>query len=686
MISRFWMMTLAACALFATGARGDETNLKKTFDDLLPGMGAERNFEQPQQKWQEICWNAGAPGHEADRALACKLMAEKLGPTTPARARMWLLKQLERIGAIESVDAIAPLVADPDRLVRDAAIRALANNPAPAAGDKLREAFQATEDDGLRIALINALGFRAEPASVDVLAKGHYNNAKDPALVAAVARALGKIGTVPAANVLRAALDQTRGETRLQVGDALARCGESLRVMGNRTLARVIGNALFSPDEPARLAGLRLLLRTAGNDAPETILKVLAGGNKLDATVALGHVARVDNEGIGRLAAGLPSLPATAQVALLRALGPRRDRAALPAVVAATSSSDAEVKTAALGALGGVGDASTVPLLVKAIQDGGDAATVARQSLETVFADGVDEAIVGLMKNTADNGRRAQLIEVLEHRRASAAVPTLLVETASDDGNVRRRAIAALANVAGAGDVAAMIRGMFLMKDAGERGDAERAVAQVCSRIAGAEQQADPVLAVYHGARAPEQIVLLTVLGRIGGAKALALVRDAVASSDATRRDKAIQALCEWPDSTVADDLAALAESTPTGDQKNRLIHALVRVVVLPSNRSEDVKLALLVRAMKQASRDEERRLVLDRARDVPTFATVRFVAPYLDDPKTAGLACATIVELLHREELRNPKDECDKILDKVIAISKDKSLAERARSFKSKP
>jgi HEAT repeat protein len=686
MISRFWMMTLAACALFATGARGDETDLKKTLDGLLPGMGAEQGFEQPQQKWQEICWNAGTPGHEADRALACKLMSEKLGPTTPARARIWLLKQLERIGRGECVEAIAPLVTDPDRRVRDAAIRALANNPAPGAGEKLRDALKATGDEALRVAIINALGFRQEESSVDVLARTMLREIDHATIVSATARALGKIGTVPAANALRAALDRTRGETRLQVGDALAKCGESLRARGNRTLARVIGNALFSPDEPARLAGLKLRLRTAGNDAPETILEVLAGGNKLDATVALGYVARVDSAGIGRLAAGLAALPPPAQVALLRALGPRRDRAALPAVVAAASSNDSEVKTAALGALGGVTDASTVPLLVKAIQDGGDAATVARQSLEAVFADGVDEAIVGLMKNTADNGRRAQLIEVLEHRRASAAVPALLVETASDDGNVRRRAIAALANVAGADDVAAMIRGMLRMKDAGERGDAERAIAQVCSRIAGEEQQADPVLAVYGRSSEAEQVVLLTVLGRIGGSKALALVRDAVASSDAKRCDKAIQALCEWPDSTVAEDLAALAESTPTGDQKNRLIQSLVRVVVLPGTRSEDVKLALLVRALKQASRNEERRLVLDRARDVHTFATVRFVAPYLDDPKTAGLACATIVELLHREELRNPKDECDKILDKVIAISKDKSLVERAKSFKSKP
>ena len=78
MNSRRWMMIVAACALIATGVCADEADLKKTFEALLPGMGQE----QAQQKWQEICWNAGAPGHEPERSQACKLMAEQLGPGT----------------------------------------------------------------------------------------------------------------------------------------------------------------------------------------------------------------------------------------------------------------------------------------------------------------------------------------------------------------------------------------------------------------------------------------------------------------------------------------------------------------------------------------------------------------------------------------------------------------------------
>ena len=101
------------------------------------------------------------PGHKPQRSEACKLMAEKLGPGTPTPTRVWLLKQLERIGHGECVEKVAAVVADNDRLVRDAAIRALANNPDAAAGEKLREAFKSTDDEGLRVALANAWAFVA---------------------------------------------------------------------------------------------------------------------------------------------------------------------------------------------------------------------------------------------------------------------------------------------------------------------------------------------------------------------------------------------------------------------------------------------------------------------------------------------------------------------------------------------
>ena len=560
------------------------------------------------------CRCAG-PGPTAEGSLYLDGGEGRLSLGGDSRARVWLLGQLQRIGHEESVEAIALAAADKDRLVRDAAVRALASNPAPAAGEKLEEALKAEGDPRHKVALINALGYRGETSATELM--GRELQSENDEVASAAARALGKLATPGAIEVLKAALKSTRGPVRLQAGDALAKCGESLLARGDTAGAKAIAELLYHPDQPARLAGLEGLLRTAGDSAASKILEVLARGEPADTTVAVGFVAGVDSKGVKQLADGLTSLPPTAQVALLGALGARRDRAALPAVVAAAASTEKPVKAAALAALGGVGDGSTVPLLVRAIQDGGEPADVARRSLETVFADGVDQALIESMKRTEDRGRRALLIEVLDSRRASAAVPALLEEVGGDDGNVRRRAILALGNVAGPDDVSGMIRGLFKIHDAGERDEAGRAIAAVCSRIADEARQADPVLAEYRKHPQAEQIVSCPSWDGSAAPAALALVRQAMAEPDPARRASGYEALFDWPDPAVADDLAKLAENPQDKDLKVRAIQALARVAVLPGRARLTIRLAFLTRGFKQADRDEEKRLVLDRAREV---------------------------------------------------------------------
>ena len=92
-------------------------------------------------------------------------MCEKLGPDhAPAPARIWLLKQLERIGRGESVAAIAAALDDEQPLVREAARCALLNNPAPEAVARLRAKLSSTKDTLFKVGLINALGTRGDAA------------------------------------------------------------------------------------------------------------------------------------------------------------------------------------------------------------------------------------------------------------------------------------------------------------------------------------------------------------------------------------------------------------------------------------------------------------------------------------------------------------------------------------------
>ncbi|WP_165232531.1 HEAT repeat domain-containing protein [Aquisphaera insulae] len=678
MKSQVWITGLAAAVVLAGAARADGPDLAKAFESLLPGM----ENEQSQQAWQRACWTAGAPGREGERAEACRLMAAKLPVEGRAPVRVWLLKQLERIGREESVDAIAACLADPDKLVRDAAVRAIANNPAPAAGDKLRAAM-AEATGPAKLALIDALGFRAEPASIQALAR-ELKTSRGPQARAA-AHALGRIGTPETVEVLESALGPDPAVAR-EAADALAKIAGKDLSAGKVEEAAKIASALQTRPESG-LVALEAVLRSSGDLAATTILGILGQGDPKQAAIAAGFVANVNEAGIKQLADGLPGLSPEAQVRLLRALGPKRDRSALPAVKAAASSSDPSVRDAALAALGGVGDASTVPVLLKAIQGGVDASGVARRSLESVFADGIDAALIETVRSTTDANLRTQLVDVLGNRRAGAAVPTFLDVLGRDDANLRRAAISALEKVAAPDDLPAILAAIPKIADDGQRNEAARAVASICDRVPDEARKADAVLAAYRKASPGDRARLLAVVGRVGGSGALALVREAALGTDADHRTAAEHALLDWPDSSVAEDVAKLAEKAENPELRRAVVQALARVIAGPGPLDNRERLGYLERAFKQADRDEDRRRVLAAAREIHTFPAVRFAAAHLDEPKLRSQAVATVVGLLEHQELRdNHRDEADKLLDKVIAVSKDKSLLERARSFKSRP
>jgi HEAT repeat protein len=628
---------------------------QQRLDELWPGLTAEDQAARrvPEQQWQEFCFPLSQSGREADRTAACRVMAEKLVPSTPAPARIWLLKQLQLIGGAECVAAVAAQLDDADPLVFDAARRALAEIPVPEAGAKLRERMQNAPDAAKKAALIAALGDRAEEASVPVL--GDRLSDADAQVAEAAAKALGRIGTPAAATRLANARRQAAGTLRLQIGDACLRCADRLLAAGQTAEAAAIYRELNVPGEPARLAALKGVLQTAGDRAAAIVLDVLAEDDPAAHRVAVQHVHELSGNAIRDLAIGWTKLPAEGQVRLLGALGTGGDPAGLPAVLAAVDSDNADVRIAAIRALGGVGNAASLPRLIEIMQTGGDAGQAARGSIEAVWAEGADEALVNAMKRTEDPGQRAVLIEILERRRAVAAVSALLQEILHDDANVRRRAMSALGQLAGADDVAGMLTGLIRSSEGGERDEAEKAIAAVCARIPDDAQQVDVVVAVYQRSPDEQRAIILPVLGRIGSARALQTVRAAITSSDPREHDSGVRAICNWPDSAVAEDLLKLAESTADGANRIRALRALARVAVLPSDRSEASKLQLLEHGMRLAARDEERNLILDRAREARTVESARFAARFLDHPALAERASRTIVEVAHRREIREP-------------------------------
>ena len=664
-------------------------DLRHSFETLLPGMGAEKIAESQsaQQQWGNICLNLCKPGKESERIEASRLMAENLGPDTAPGARVWLLRQLEFLGDEECVDAVAAALEDEDPLVRRAARRTLTSNPSPRASQRLVAQLENVEDPVFKIGLLNALAYRADPSTVVAAAK--TLNDANLEVVAAAARALGEIGTSEAAAALKQSRENSSGKVRQALGNASLRCAATMVARGEPHAAQAIYSELRNPQEPeaVRLGALDGLFTVADEHPVEKISVILRGEDRGAAGVAAAQIAKLDPTELKELARTLAYLPPASQVLALEALRVRADKRVLPEVVAIAGSQDSKVRIAALRALSSVGDASVVPLLLEALSDGGATARAARGSLEALYGERVDAAIIAAMQAAENIQRRALLIEILNRRRSVVAVPVLLEESRHSEPHVRMYAMTALSQLAQHDDVPQMVQGVLVANTGKERDGAEKAVMLLCNRVAERDQRADPILQVFDTVSAEDQQSLLPLLGRIGGPRSLEKIQTALESKDPDLYGVGVRAICNWPDGDVAQELLDIFQSSQEESYRLQAMRAFIRVIALRHDRPNAESLEMLRQAMKFCSRDEERNLILSRtiSAEIRSLEALQFVLPYLKNPATAQQACRAIVGLAHHRYLRRPNQaEFDKALGEVIAVSDDPALVDQARRYRS--
>jgi hypothetical protein len=242
----------------------------------------------------------------------------------------------------------------------------------------------------------------------------------------------------------------------------------------------------------------------------------------------------------------------------------------------------------------------------------------------------------------------------------------------------------ALAQLAKPEHVAEMIPGLLKAEPGEERAAAERAVAAVATKLGDANKRAAPIIAALAKASADDRATLLSTIGRIGGTDALKTVEAAIADRDSKVHSAGIRALCNWPDAAVAAKLEAITEAARDPNERTQLLRALIRVAALHDERTNDQRLDLLKRSMTLAASDEERNIVIRRVRTVHVIGSLRYLLPLVDKPELAQEACASIVELAHYKDLRDPnKPEFDRALDAAIRVSKDPVVVDHAKRYK---
>lgn len=421
------------------------------------------------------------------------------------------------------------------------------------------------------------------------------------------------------------------------------------------------------------------------DEAIDIVIELLQDNDKEMRSLAMEQV-RDEFKGEAatrRFAAELPELNAAAQAELLSALAARGDIVAKDAVTQLLDAETAAVRLSAIRAISTLGDSLDCARLVDFL--GGGKPEKAAAKLALIQIQGTDVAQTLEQKlSTSAPPIQAELIEILASRRAFDSIPKILQAAIGPDAQVRIAAMVALGKIGRPEHIRGMVQGVLRAERGSERAHAERNLAAVCNRIDEEEERAKPLLSAIDELPAKDRIVMLTSLGRVGGAAALDRLEKAIASSDDAQHSAGLIALANWPDSSVSPQLKRLAYEAPYIKHQLIALRALIRVAPLSDGRTDAEKLRALQAAMNMSIRYADRNYALQRASAIRIPETLRWVLPYVDDPNYAEQACQTIVELAHIRDLRDDnKAEFHAALDKVLATSKDATVLDRADRYK---
>lgn len=653
----------------------------QVLDALLPDMGNEDAGRRSgfQGTLERIAFRAGRPGAAAERAACAKAIAARLGPEVGPLGRVWLLRQLERIGRAEAVPPVAKLLADPDALIRESARRALQKNPAAEANAALQQALVAAAAPAWRVALLNALGARGDAANLALLLREAAADHEDVRAAALIG--LARLGDPSAAAVIAAAMNKGTPRARLIATDCYLRLADALTAKGDKAAALGIYKQLLAAEGHRKCAALIGVGRAGSPGDLPTLLAALADPDVKVRGACVEALALLEGPAVtAAIAAQVKGLTAEVKWGLLQALARRGDQSTLPVFLAAAEDADEAVQVAALAGLGTLGNASAVPVLLKAATGGGKPQEAARQSLQVLPGADVDNALVVLGgRPDQDPQLRVELIRTLAARHVVAATPALVKAAEDADAGVRNEALKALGVVADRAVLPAVAAVLVKTADDGTRNEAAAALVKIAGREADLEQRSAPILQALAASSGPARLALLGVLGRIGGQQSLAAMRAAVQDSDEKVKDAAIRALAEWPDATAAGELLAVAKSAAGETHQVLAIRAYIRVCRIRTNRPDVETARLLAAGLAAARRVDEKRQALGGLAEVRDLLALEAVVPCLHDDALKEEAASAAVRIGRDLWNRHP-EAVRAAMQKALAVSQNDNVKRDAK------
>lgn len=557
---------------------------------------------------------AGTAFAQEDKLIAV------LKSDVPLNEKADACQELSHVGTRQAVPALTSLLADEKlSLWARYALEPISDSTIDVA---FRDALGKLKGQ-LLVGVIGSIGVRKDTEAVEPLAK--LLTDADPAVAQAAAKALGRIGSA-AVPALERALTSGSQTNRFAICEGLFRCAESMK---GAAAAAIYDKVQALPNLPyhVRVAALRGAILSRGAEG----VSLLALAIRNEKPVSAGDAIRISMDIPGgqmttALVGEIPEANEEKQFLLLQTLGNRGDATASPALEMMAQSGAANRRIAAIRSLVQLGNQSSLPVLTALVKDPEvNVAGAAQTGLSGFSGKEADAAVLALL-NEPDAKIRVAIIKVAAQRRIIPALPALLKAAGDADAGVASAGFRALGELAGVAEIPGMVDAMLKTKAVPA---AESGLSAICARQPDETICTDKLLPGLAKAQGEPKLALLRVLGTIGGPQALGAVRVAASESDATVKETALLALCDWPTVDALPELAHIARSN--ADAKFKILALRGQLRLIPMQTVVDAqKFSQLKEILPLIQRKEEKILAVGILGNIPSAESLALVMPYL--------------------------------------------------------
>ncbi|MGL4942441.1 MAG: HEAT repeat domain-containing protein [Thermoguttaceae bacterium] len=591
-------------------------------------------------------------------------------------------KQAALRGDAAAVPVLAEFLLD-EQLSHPARI-ALQQIAGTAAGDALREA--ASHANGaILIGIVNTLGERAENESVTVIAPLLSVPQLDVVYAASVA--LGKIGGNDAVRSLNEAYSQAKSvEHKTKFIDGFYGCAERFVRDGHSEDAIPIYSNIAGANElpsTSRSGAVRGWITAqhaidAGNtgalqqfiESDDDVLFLAA--IEASQTLVGSDITRVL---VARLAASSPDR----QVVILDALQQRGDNAAQETVLQYTQNGDAKVKLAAIAALSSMPNDNVVDALFAQLESTSpEVVEAAIESLSRMKFAELNARVAAKLQDAKTGAGVLAYAKVCQLRRIADATPALLQHIAHPEEAVRNGVVSALGYTVSGEDVGVLVDLLVSAESDAAWETVRKALHVLATRTVDKDQVATKIAAVYDSVPLKTQCAILELLGAIGGNVAVQAVDKAVDDPTDAIQDTATRVLGEWPDPDAAPVLlGVIKREGGSAKYKVRALRGYIRIF-RQMDTSNEHRFNMSMEAWNVASRDDEKRLIIDAMGRLPIPQSLQKLCEFLDAGLYSEEVCTSLVNAAEPLVTQH-RDLVVSSMQKVISTTTNDDLKRRA-------